>query len=285
MPSSQIDPQAVKNAQRVNWDAISVGWETTLEAFERSAAAVTERLLALGGVRSGQSVLDVATGLGEPALTAARAVGRDGRVVGVDISPSMIEAARRRAGNIGNVEYRLGDVESVDLPDGSFDVVLSRWGLMFAVDHVAAFREMRRLLVPGGVLAASVWGPSETAPAMSLGYTVLSERLGLPAPPPGLPGPFSMSDPARLIDDAVAAGFAHMSVNEFDVPFRFGSVEEYVGFNQAVTPPLLLDRLRDVGDPDPWQQLAEAVGRYRSDDGGLSLPSTTLCLRAVAPKA
>jgi SAM-dependent methyltransferase len=274
MATPQIDPQAVKADQRASWDAISTGWEAVGEIFERGGTLMTRHLLELGGVRSGQSILDVATG----------------RVVGVDISEAMLAGARQRATEAGldNVEFVAGDVERIDLPPHSFDVALSRWGLMFAVDHVAAFRSIARLLVPGGVLAASVWGPPATAPFLSAGYAVLSERLQLPEPPPGLPGPFSMADPERLAGSLDEAGFTDVSVAEFVVPFRLKTADEYANFNRAVSPPKLLEMIRDrfgsADDPETWREIAAVAEKYRTSDNGegLTLPSTALCLRAVA---
>ena len=284
----QIDPRTVKAEQREAWDAISTGWQTAREVFERGAATVTRRLLELGEVGPGHRVLDIATGLGDPALSAARLVGATGSVVGVDISNSMLSAARRRAAEAGldTVDFMVGDVESIDLPAGSFDVALSRWGLMFAIDHVAAFSGVRRLLVPGGVLAAAVWGPPATAPMMSLGYRVLSDRLQLPAPPPGTPGPFSMSDPRRLVAELAEAGFVDVSVTELVVPFRVDSAWQYAEFNRAVSPPKLLALLRErygtADDLATWEAVATAAGEYQNGDGKLSMPSITLCVRAVA---
>src|SRR5713226_4346573 len=152
MSVPQVDPGSFREEQRLTWNAISSGWESVLDTFERGGAPVTRKLLELGGVRPGHAVLDVGTGLGEPALSAARMVGPAGRVVGVDFSSSMLDLARRRADGLGNVEFMVSDLESIGLPDRSFDVALSRWGLMFAFDHVAAFSGLARLLVPGGVL-------------------------------------------------------------------------------------------------------------------------------------
>jgi enediyne biosynthesis protein CalE5 len=115
--------------QRANWNAISVGWESWQDWFESAAFAVTERLVQLAGLRPGQRVLDVGSGIGEPALTAARVVGPSGRVVGVDLAPDMVARARRRADGTGNVQFIEGDVETLDLPGTAFDAVLSRWGL------------------------------------------------------------------------------------------------------------------------------------------------------------
>jgi ubiquinone/menaquinone biosynthesis C-methylase UbiE len=287
MSVPQLNPLAVKEDIRVSWNTISSGWEAVQDMFERGAALMTTRLLDLGGVRKGQAVLDVATGLGEPALTAVGHVGPGGRVVGVDIAASMVEVARRRAKNLDNVEFLVADLEAIDLPPKSFDVVLSRWGLMFAVDHVAAFRTVARLLVPGGVLAASTWSEPQRAPMMSTGYAVLAQRLDMPPPPPGLPGPFSMSDPGRLTEELTEASFTEISVDEFIVPFRLASPQEYVEFTKAVSPPKLRQRLAELGperEAEAWATVSAAVERYRSADGSLLLPSTALCVRAVAPE-
>src|SRR4051812_11484363 len=155
---SVLDVATVKEQQRETWDGVSGGWEDFGELFERGAGAVTARLLELAGLRAGHAVLDVGCGQGEPALAAAEAVGPRGRVLGVDLSPRMVAVARRRARGRPNVTFRVADVEAVDLPARSFDVVLSRWGLMFACDHLTTFRSLGRLLRPRGVLAAAVWG-------------------------------------------------------------------------------------------------------------------------------
>ncbi|QFG22950.1 class I SAM-dependent methyltransferase [Actinomadura sp. WMMB 499] len=287
MTVQRPDPRSVKDEQRETWDAVSPGWERTLATFERGAATVTRRLLELGGVRPGHTVLDVATGLGEPALSAARAVGASGRVLGVDISPRMLEAARRRAAGLGNVEFAVADAESLDLAPGSFDVVLSRWGLMFAVEHAGLFRSLARLLRPGGVLAAAVWGAPARVPMMALGHAVVRERLRLPPPPPGTPGPFSMAEPGPLAAQVRRAGFVEVSVTEHEVPFRVATPDGYAEFARAVMPPGVLRAVRETfgsaDDPGTWAAVAAAAERHRSGDGALLLPSTALLLRAVRP--
>lgn len=288
MAQPTIDPVRIKQQQRVTWDAVSVGWEASTELFERYAAQVTRHLLRAGGVRPGQAVLDIGTGLGEPALSAARLVGPGGRVLGIDLAPAMIDAARRRAAGVPNVEYAVADVEDAErLPAGPFDVALSRWGLMFAIDHVATFRAIAGLLAPGGVLAAAVWGPPPAAPIVAFSYAALSQRLQLPPPPPGTPGPFSMADPAELAAEVRAAGFADVTVEEVVVPFRFASAVEFARFSRAITPPGLLDTIRertgDADDPATWHAVAEAAHARFADGDGLLLASTALCLRATVP--
>lgn len=285
MTTTRFDPVEFKKTQRTNWNAISAGWARCEDEFETGGAPVTARLLALGGVRAGQRVLDVGTGIGEPAMSAAALVGTAGHVTGIDLAPDMIARARQRAAS--NVEFAVGDVESMDFPAASFDVVLSRWGLMFAVDHVAAFRALARVLVPGGVLAAAVWAAPAAAPMMSKGFQVLSKRLDLPPAPPEAPSPFSMADPDAVAGELTEAGFDSVEVTSFDAPFVVGSAEDYVAFNKVVTPPGLKNMLRErfgsEDDPETWAEVGRAVEPHRTADGTISLPSQALLLRATTP--
>jgi SAM-dependent methyltransferase len=283
----EFDAAVYKAETRRVWDATCPGWEASLEYFERGAAAVTARLLELADLRPGQSVL-VATGNGEPALSAARVVGPAGRVVGVDLSPRMVEAAMARAEGMDNVTFAVADLEDLDGAGigGGFDAVLSRFGLMFAADRVAALRTLFGRLRPAGVLAAAVWGPPDRH-LMSVGPVALAERIGLPAPAVGAPGPFGMADPGRLRADLVAAGFGGVEVGELVAPFWFSSVAEYVRFNRTALPPPLLARVAErfgsADDPDTWAAVGRAAERYAGGDGVVRLPSVALCLRAVRP--
>ena len=130
MSSQTFDAERFKRDSRSSWDAAAAGWEKWWPLFERAAQKVSNRLVELAGIEPGDRVLDIATGTGEPAITAARAVGPNGRVIGVDHSPGMLAVARRRASALGltNVEYREGDAASLGEPAGSFDAVLCRWG-------------------------------------------------------------------------------------------------------------------------------------------------------------
>lgn len=278
------DATAVRERQRAIWDGVAAAWGRWSPCFERGAAVVTRRLLRLGAVTAGARVLDVGSGTGEPALSAARAVGPAGRVVGYDVSPRMLAAARAAAADAANVEFRLGDVATADLAPGSFDVALSRWGLMFAADRVELLRAVAGSLVPGGALAAAVWGAPERVPMVSLGFRVIARRLEL-APAPG-PGPFTMCDPEVVAAELDAAGFGAIDVHELTVPFELESVAAFVRFSRDVLPPpmrrLLEERCGAVDDPDVWAAVADAARAYEAPGGAVRLPSTCLCIRAVA---
>jgi SAM-dependent methyltransferase len=270
---------AVVNDQREIWDAVSEGWLRWHEVFERGAAPVSAELLRAGGVGPGQSVLDVGTGLGEPALAAARAVGPEGRVVGVDVSPAMIAAARERGARTPAAEFVVGDVETAGLPAAGFDVVLSRWGLMFAADRVAMLRVLAGLLRPGGVLAAATWAAPPAVPLISLAFRVIAGRLALPPPPPGQPGPFTMADPVQVAGELAEAGFTGIEVTEGKAPFVMGSVADFVAFSRDVLPPRMRALVREAADPLLWDAVAEAAAAYAGPDGTLDLTSAYLCVR------
>ncbi|WP_026421236.1 class I SAM-dependent methyltransferase [Actinokineospora inagensis] len=287
----EFSPTRFKATQRANWDAMSGGWLTWQEKFERGATPVSERLIAAAGIRPGQRVLDIGTGVGEPALGVAELVGADGAVTAVDLSEEMVRIVRRRAGELpesaGGLEALQGDVETLELPENSFDAALSRWGLMFAVDHVAAFGAIARALRPGGVLAASVWGEPQDAPMVSTGFRVLAERLDLPKPPAGEPSPYSMADNTKTEAELRAAGFAEVEITDFVAPFWLADPGEYVEFYRTCSPPGLLTMIEQKfgsqDDPGTWDAIAASVEPFREADGVIRLPSRTRVLRAVVP--
>lgn len=194
---TQFDPTAFKAQQREQWSNVAQGWHRRWAAFEQGAQPVSDRMLALAHVTPGQRVLDMATGIGEPAMTAARWVGPSGSVVAIDQAPQMLAVARERmqAAGIQNVEFVEGDAEKVALPLGSFDAVVSRWGLMFFHDPVSLLARLRASLVPGGWLVAAVWGHPLRVPMISLPFAALASGQGRPPTMPSGPSPFALSSP------------------------------------------------------------------------------------------
>ena len=131
--------------------------------MERAGQHVSQRLVELARVESGERVLDIATGSGEPAVTAARKVGPAGLVVATDQSPAMLDLARERAAALGlrNMKFVETSAEELAVDERDFDATLCRWGLMFVGDLDAAVRRIRQLLAPGAHFATAVWGPSQ----------------------------------------------------------------------------------------------------------------------------
>src|SRR5260370_484514 len=200
MDDTPRDPAVWKREQSSQWSHVAQGWQRRWVAFERGAQPLSDRIMELAHIAPGHKVLDVATGIGEPAMTAARKVGPSGRVVAIDQAPQMLEVARERmqAAGIETVEFVEGDAEAVTLPPGSFDAVVCRWGLMFFHDPVGTLTRLRNSLVPGGWLAVAVWGDPSQVPIISLPFSVFSRELSQPPSPPSGPNPFALSEPTSL---------------------------------------------------------------------------------------
>ena len=174
-------------------------------------------------------MLELAAGLGDTGLIAARLVGETGRVIITDFAPEMVAAARQRAQELSvkNAEFRLLDAERMNLQTDSVDGVLCRWAYMLMTDPAAAFAETRRVLRSGGRLAFSVWASRERNPALSLVGRVLESQGHIPPPESGAPGAFAMADPRRIRDLVVGAGFAEPEVEEVSFSLSFADQEAY----------------------------------------------------------
>src|SRR6478752_4411985 len=191
--SMAIDPDGFREVQHKNWDSAAVGWNEWREFNDRADAHISERLVELAGVRPGSRVLDVAAGYGEPALTAARRAGPEGRVVATDISAEMLAFGRERAAaaGLGTVEFMQSDASSLEFAPASFDAAVSRWGIIFEPDAEAAAARIRGFLEPGARIAISSWGGPDEVPFLSIPMRTTMARLNVPPPPAGTPGPLS----------------------------------------------------------------------------------------------
>lgn len=181
---------------------------TELDALSAEAGAV---LLAAAAFAPGERVLDIGCGTGATSLAAARAVGPSGRVTGIDISAPMLagaRAARERAG-LGNLDLIEGDAARHPLPEAGFDAIVSRFGVMFFADPVAAFRAIGRTLRPGGRIVFVAWAGPEANPWFTVARRVAEARLGPSAEPPAAPeapGPMAFRDLDRVRGILTAAG-------------------------------------------------------------------------------
>src|SRR5918912_1414818 len=171
-PPAEISGQheTARQQSRAAWGAVALGWYAQREEFWKASRPVSEWMVRKLDPHSGDTVLELAAGLADTGLMAARLVGESGSVIVTDFTPEMVAAARRRAEEIGvkNAEFRVLDAERMDLKTESVDGVLSRWGYMLMIDPAAAFAETRRVLRPGGRLAFSVFGAPERNPWASL---------------------------------------------------------------------------------------------------------------------
>ena len=171
-------------------------------------APLTQALIERAGIREGQSVLDVAGGPGEPSLTIAEIVGPSGSVTCTDAVPEMVDAARSEASRRGitNVQFQQCTADSLPFPDNTFDVVVSRLGVMLFPDPHAAMREMLRVAKPGGVLAFAVWNKSEVNPFCYVVTSVIDQHIAPTVFDPDAPSAFRFAEPGKLANVMLACG-------------------------------------------------------------------------------
>ncbi len=238
MSEQAFDPVRYKREQRESWNEAAPGWEKWSQVFDSGARAVSDRLVALARIKPGDRVLDIATGTGEPAITAARAVGPSGHILALDHSAGMLEVARRRAGSLGvrNIEFREGDAESPGIGEHDVDAVLCRWGLMFLTDLDAAVKNIARVLKPGGWFATAVWASADKVPMISLGAAMARQIAQIAPPPPGTPDPFRLFDTSIVGGALECAGFRDMVVEPMIVTFEFESAEAFVECRREMSP-------------------------------------------------
>jgi len=219
----------------------------------------------------GDTVLELAAGLGDTGFMAARLVGETGRVIITDFTPEMVAAARRRAQELGveNAEFRTLDAERMDLDTDSVDGVLCRWAYMQMIDPAKAFAETRRVLRPGGRLAFSVWAERERNPTLSLAGNVLVE-LGH-TPPPNLqePSAFFMADMGRIRKIVVGAGFAEPEIEEISFRWRFANQEAYWRYltETAASASRVLRALSPEAQNSVRERVHEAARPFYSGEG------------------
>jgi ubiquinone/menaquinone biosynthesis C-methylase UbiE len=191
------------------WSAAARYWEKHRVAIEGMFAPITAALVEEAGIARGMAVLDVATGPGEPALGLSGLVGERGRVSGIDFVPAMIAAARREARRRGltNVGFETASAGELPFEAGTFDAVVSRFGVMFFPQPLAGLREMARVLRPGGGLALAVWHLTERNPFHRVVADVLARFVEPVALDPDAPDAFRFAPSGKLLALAREAGF------------------------------------------------------------------------------
>jgi len=282
LSTPSFDPTQYKAGQRREWGVSADGWKRHWDIWEQGAQHLNERLVDLARIRPGHRVLDVGTGLGEPAFTAARRVGPNGSVVATDLSSALLSLAREEAVRLGlrNVEFREMDAEEPDLPAQSFDAALCRWALMFLPHLVAALTRLRELLVPDGRFAAAVWGSSEKVPFTSVPMGVIRRVLQLTPPPAGTPGTFSLADEHVLERSFTQAGFAEVAIERQTLTLEYPSLEEFIEERPATSASIriMLAEASAAQRETIWQMVAQAMGKYQDATGVLRIPTETLCV-------
>lgn len=223
-------------------------WVEYIDATESSLEAFNELLLDHAQVKKGEFVLDVGCGGGVNTMEIANRVGPDGNVKGVDISPAILNIARSRGLNLANLEFMEGDAAAIELPEEYFDLVFSRFGVMFFSDPVSAFENLRKSIKPSGRMVFLCWRSLEENPWMGVPtqavFSIIPPRT--PAPAPDAPGPFSLAESDRIRGILKGAGLNVHTVKTVDVTMKLGTLAETVDYFMKMGPGAAA--LVDAGD-------------------------------------
>jgi len=267
-------------------DETVAAWRKWHKQIAEFTAGATEALLKEACLRPGMRVLDLASGVGDPALHIAQIVGPSGHVTATDLGPGMISLAAELAAqqDLHNIDFKEAAAESLPFPDASFDAVTCRFGAMFFPDLQRALVECKRVLRPGGRLSFAVWGRREQ-PFISTTHGVLAKYVEMPKPDPDLPDVFRFAEHGKLQAELEAAGFQNVKENLLIIPARWeGSLElywqEFSEVSVAARP--LLAQLSPARRGDVHDEVLIGLQKF-VQDGHLVLPLEVVFASAIRP--
>ena len=269
-----------------SWDEAAKGWGRQADRIQSAALPISEWMIAHTSPRPGEQVLELAAGPGDTGFIAARLIEPGGTLICSDAVAGMLDIARERAAEQGldNVEFKQLQLEWIDLPTASVDVVLCRWAFMLIVDPAAALRESRRVLKPGGRLALAVWDTPDANPWAVIIQRALVELGHVEPPAPGGPGMFALSDPATLTALLEEAGFFDIELELVPIRREYASVVDWLGETRDLSRQFATV-WAGLGDEDR-QSLRDhvdaAAAAYADDSGALVLPGSSLAAAASA---
>jgi ubiquinone/menaquinone biosynthesis C-methylase UbiE len=262
------------------WSGSAPYWEKHRDIIRQMFAPVTEALVEDGQIGLPDSVLDIATGPGEPALTIASLVALEGKVFGVDPIPEMVAAARREASRLGlqNAQFEVAFADHLPFPANTFDAVVSRFGVMFFPSPVDGVREMLRVLKPGKRLALAVWHFAERNPFHYSLSRVMDRYVHSPPPAPDTLDAFRFASPGKLREVFVEAGVTDSTERllRFTIDAAM-AVEDYWTLRIEMSDKLR-EKIRALSERqviEVKRQGFESLREY-STDRGMSFPAEVL---------
>lgn len=283
---AETDPDTLRSELLERWERAASGWSRVAGRVREFGMPVSAWMIEHAGLHPGQRVLELAAGPGETGFLAAELIRPGGTLISSDGAENMLDVARTRARELGleNVEFKRLQLEWIDLPTASVDVVMCRWGVMLIVDPEAALREMRRVLVPGGRVVLAVWDQPELNPWSTIEDRAMVE-LGHATPPdPGAPGMFSLAAPGRLHELLEGAGFVEVLVESVELPrppvTAAEALAEKLNLSRAFADSY--EALSDEERRAVEERIALLGEPYAGPDGRLILPARSLVAAASA---
>jgi SAM-dependent methyltransferase len=268
------------------WDEAAKGWGRQADRVQEAAQPISDWMIAHARLEAGDRVLELAAGPGDTGFMAARAIGPSGTLICSDAAAGMLEVARERAEEQGitNVEFKQLQLEWVDLPTASVDVVLCRWGVMLTVDPSAALRECRRVLKPGGRLSMAVWDLPEKNPWTIIMQRTLVELGHVEPPAAGGPGMFALAAPGLLHGMLEDAGFFDIEIEAVAILRRYSNVLDWIGESRDLMRQFsgIWGELSDEQRQQLRDALASAGSEFTAADGTIAVPGSSLAAVALA---
>ena len=269
------------------WRETASYWTKHHDTIRTMFLPLTRALIGQARIAPGQSVIDVAGGSGEPSLTIAQAVGPLGFVMCTDAIAEMVAVAEREALDRGlkNVEFRQCTADSLPFANDLFDVAVSRLGVMFFPDPLAAVREMLRVIKPGGRIALAVWGKSDLNPYAYVVTGILSRYVPPTPLPPDAPDAFRFAEPGKLagiLEDAGAIDVAE-SVVKFDIVAPL-SPEEFWTMRSEISE-TLREKLKTLSSENQRRLATEVQEAVREffPDGQMRFPAQMIIVSGAKP--
>lgn len=257
-------------------------WVANMDATEALLEPLSESLLERAAARSGEKVLDIGCGGGLTSLALAEQVGPSGHVLGVDVSGPILAVAQQRGAAIPNLDFELADAATANFGEARFDLLFSRFGVMFFEDPEAAFTNLRHGLKSSGRCVFVCWQAMEENPWLSVPAAVAFEILTPPEPPdPLAPGPFAFADAGRTRGILQAAGFSNVQIEGVNHRMGWPDVTAAVDYLLNMGPAGAL--LREANDPALEAEVRTAVSKalqLHSTDVGVRMPSAVWLVTA-----
>lgn len=247
-------------------------WADNIDVVESFIEPLSNRLINELAARNGEHVLDVGCGGGVTSLQLSEQVGMDGSVLGVDVSAPILVVARKRSEGIENLDFQQGDAASAELGEDKFDIITSRFGVMFFDDPVVAFRNLHRALKTTGRLVFLCWRSPELNPCMAApakaAFEILPPPEDVDPPDPTAPGPFSLADAAHLESVLTSAGFNDVDLQEVDMLMPLGELDSAVSFLMKMGPAAEVIENANASEKDEVARaMTAALSKYETDDG------------------
>ncbi len=257
---------------RAHWQDRSLSWISTAAEGRSVDDTFNQLLIERAGISGEHRVLDISSGTGDPAISIGLSLGSTGLIVATDLTPDMLRAARNRSVNVAirTIAFAAADMAALPFPDGCFDRVTCRFGLMFAEDHVNVAAEALRVLKPQGRVAYIVWGPYDDNPPFHIFRRTVADILGREEGPP--PRRHSLGSAGQLSGILKAAGYSRCEDTPLEYRRTIEDINDYIerGLKRGYQDDL--DAMDRITQTRLRNELRKRLEAYR-DKGVIRLPN------------